>query len=81
MRTTITFHGQELGVDVELLAAAGITAGDSVIVEATDEGVLIRRQTVSEEIDADYAAGRFRRFESDETFLAYLRSIADGDAG
>jgi len=81
MRTTITFHGQELGVAAEVLAAAGITDGDAVIVEATGEGVLIRRRTVSDEIDAGYAAGRFQRFESDEAFITHLRSLgADVDS-
>ncbi len=80
MNTTITFHGQELGVGADVLAAAGIIAGDSVIVEATDEGVLVRRETVTDEIDADYAAGRFRRFNSDEAFIAHLDSLAGDDA-
>jgi len=43
--------------------------------------LLIRRQTISDEIDADYAAGRFRRFNSDEAFIAHLDSVADQDAG
>lgn len=80
MSTTIIFHGRQLGVAAELLVAAGISDGDNVIVEATDEGVLIRRQTISDEIDADYAAGRFQRFDSDEAFIAHLDSLADHDA-
>lgn len=79
MTTTTTFHGQELGIGAEVLTAAGITDGDNVIVEATDEGVLVRRQTISDEIDADYAAGRFQRFNSDEAFIAHLGSLAGDD--
>lgn len=48
-----------------------------MIVEATDDGVLVRRLTITDEIDADYAAGRF---ESDEAFVARLRSLVADDA-
>jgi hypothetical protein len=41
----------------------------------------VRRPTISDEIDADYAAGRFQRFNSDEAFIAHLDSVADDDVG
>ena len=69
--------------------AARLEEGDLLDAEITSEGILLRRQRLIDatqawfwtpewqegerEVDADLAAGRVERFESDEAFLKALR--------
>ena len=70
--------------------AARIEEGDPIEVEVVTDGILLRPMKVIDatqawfwtpewqagerEADADLAAGRFDRYESDEEFLAALRA-------
>ena len=72
--------------------AARLEEGDLLDAEITSEGILLRRQRLIDatqawfwtpewqegerEVDADLAAGRVERFESDEAFLKALRDRA-----
>jgi bifunctional DNA-binding transcriptional regulator/antitoxin component of YhaV-PrlF toxin-antitoxin module len=67
--------GEDLALPADALEAAGLAAGDTVVVERTADGLVIRRATLGEEVDADIAAGRTRSFDSEEEFAAYLDSL------
>ncbi len=86
-RTTLPSKGQ-LTVPEEIRKAARLEAGDSIEVELTEEGIVLRPlkdidpsqawiwtpewQAKEREADASIAAGRGRRFETSEEFLAWL---------
>jgi hypothetical protein len=74
--TTTVRVGEELALPADVLDAAGLAVGDTVIVEQTADGLVIRRATISKEVDADIAARRTRSFDSEERFAAYLDSLA-----
>lgn len=78
----------QLTIPPEIRRAARLEEGDPVEFELTDDGILLRPkklidasqawfwtpewQAKEREADADIAAGRRERFESDEEFLAAL---------
>ena len=70
--TTVTFDGQDIEVPARAITDAGIREGDEVVIETVEGEVVLRRRTVSDEIDAEIAAGRTERFESGEAFIAAL---------
>lgn len=86
---TVRAKGQ-VTIPAEIRQAAGLEEGDPVEVEIVDDGILLRPmklidasqawfwtpewQAGEREADADIAAGRVERFESDEEFLEALRS-------
>jgi len=77
-------------IPAEIRQAARLEEGDEVDVEIVEDGILLRPmmmidasqawfwtpewQAGEREADEDIAAGRVERFESDEEFLAALRS-------
>ena len=56
----------------DVLEQAGLREGDVAVAEPTADGVLIRRATVNDRIDADIAAGRATEFASDDEFRQAL---------
>ena len=86
-RTMLRERGQ-VTIPAAIRTAARLEEGDFVEVEIVDEGILLRPQKLVDasqawfwtpewqakerEADADIAAGRGERFESDEEFLAAL---------
>lgn len=86
--TTVRAKGQ-ITIPTAIRQAARLEEGDPVEVEIVDDGILLRPkklidasqawfwtpewQAMEREADADIAAGRVERFESDEAFLAALR--------
>ena len=89
-RTTLRDKGQ-LTVPEELRKAARLEVGDSLEVELTENGILLRPlkridpsqawfwtpewQTKERETDADIAVGRVHRFATTEEFFAFLDGI------
>ena len=87
--TTIRAKGQ-LTIPAEIREQAHLEEGDPVEIEVVPEGILLRPQKVIDatqawfwtpawqareaEADADLAAGRLERFESDEELLGALRA-------
>ncbi len=87
--TTVRAKGQ-VTIPAEIRQAARLEEGDPVEVEIVDGGILLRPmkmidasqawfwtpewQAGEREADADIAAGRVERFESDEEFLAALEA-------
>jgi len=87
--TTVRAKGQ-VTIPAEIRQAARLEEGDPVEVELVDGGILLRPmkmidasqawfwtpewQAGEREADADIAAGRVERFESDEEFLAALEA-------
>ena len=85
--TTVRAKGQ-VTIPADVRQAARLEEGDPVEVEIVDGGILLRPmklidasqawfwtpewQEGERQADADIAAGRVIRFESDEEFLAYL---------
>jgi AbrB family looped-hinge helix DNA binding protein len=85
--TTVRAKGQ-VTIPAGVRQAARLEAGDPVEVELVEDGILIRPmklidasqawfwtpewQEGERQADADIAAGRVMRFESDEELLAYL---------
>lgn len=87
----------QLTVPPEIRRAANLEEGDPIAFELTPDGILMRPQKVIDatqawfwkpewqrrerEADADIAAGRVERFDSDEEFLAALeRRVKPPDA-
>lgn len=89
-RTTLRDEGQ-LTVPEEIRKAAHLEAGDSIDVELTDDGILLRPvktidpdqawfwtpewQEGERQASADIAAGRVRRFARAEEFFASLDAV------
>ena len=87
--TKVRAKGQ-VTIPADIRQAARLEEGDPVEVEIVDDGILLRPMKVIDasqawfwtpewqagerEADADLAAGRFDRYESDEEFLAALRA-------
>lgn len=87
--TTVRAKGQ-VTIPAEIRQAARLEEGDPVEVEIVEDGILLRPmkmidasqawfwtpewQAGEREAEADLAAGRFDRYESDEEFLEALRS-------
>lgn len=87
--TTVRAKGQ-VTIPAEIRQAARLEEGDPVEVEIVEDGILLRPMKVIDasqawfwtpdwqagerEADADIAAGRVERFESDEAFLAALEA-------
>ncbi len=87
--TTVRAKGQ-VTIPAEIRQAARLEEGDPVEVEIVEDGILLRPmkmidasqawfwtpewQAGEREADADIAAGRVERFESDEEFLAALEA-------
>lgn len=73
----------ELHVPGSVLADAGFDREDTAVVETTNEGVLVRRATPAETVEADIAAGRNSYFDSDGELDAALaaRMKPRDDAG
>lgn len=87
--TTVRAKGQ-VTIPAEIRQAARLEEGDPVEVEIVEDGILLRPMKVIDatqawfwtpewqagerEADADIAAGRVERFESDEEFLAALEA-------
>lgn len=87
--TTVRAKGQ-VTIPAEIRQAARLEEGDPVEVEIVEGGILLRPmkmidasqawfwtpewQAGEREAEADLAAGRFDRYESDEEFLEALRS-------
>ena len=85
--STVRERGQWT-IPAEIRRAARIEEGDSLEAEIVEEGILLRVRKVIDasqawfwtpewqrgerKADADLAAGRFDRYESDEAFLAAL---------
>ena len=61
-------------VPADVAIASGIGPGDAVVLEPTDGGLLVRRRTVSEELDAEIEAGGLPRAHSLEELAAALRT-------
>ena len=90
-RTTLGANGQ-ITLPDDIRKAARLEEGDLLEAEITREGVLLRPQMLTDatqawfwtpewqegerEVDADLAAGRVERFESDEAFMKALRDRA-----
>jgi AbrB family looped-hinge helix DNA binding protein len=88
MAITIMRRKGQITLPSEVRRAAHLAEGDPVEVELVEEGILLRPKKVIDssqawfwtpswqkgeaEADADIAAGRTRRFMSDEEFLAAL---------
>lgn len=88
MSTSIVRGKGQITIPADIRKAARLEEGDPVEVEMTPDGILLRPQKVIDatqawfwtpewqakerEADADLAAGRSERFESDEEFLAAL---------
>lgn len=88
MSTSIVRGKGQITIPADIRKAARLEEGDPVEVEITPDGILLRPQKVIDatqawfwtpewqakerEADADLAAGRSERFESDEEFLAAL---------
>ena len=87
--TTVRAKGQ-VTIPAAVREAARIEEGDPIEVEVVADGILLRPMKVIDatqawfwtpewqagerEADADLAAGRFDRYESDEEFLAALEA-------
>ena|SRR5271167_334310 len=90
-RTTLRAKGQ-LTLPEEIRTAARLEVGDLLDAEITAEGILLRPHKVIDatqawfwttewqagerEADADLAAGRLEKFDSDDAFVTALRSSA-----
>ena len=90
-RTTLRAKGQ-LTLPEEIRTAAHLEEGDLLDAEITDEGILLRPRKVIDstqawfwtpswqagerEADADRVAGRVETFESGDSLVEGLRSIA-----
>ena len=90
-RTTLRAKGQ-LTLPEEIRTAAHLEEGDLLDAEITDEGILLRPRKVIDstqawfwtstwqagerEADADRVAGRMETFDSNDSLLDGLRSIA-----
>jgi len=90
-RTTLRAKGQ-LTLPDEIRKAARLEEGDLLEAELTPDGILLRPQKLIDatqvwfwtaewqegerEVDADLAAGRAERFNSDEEFLRALNDLA-----
>jgi AbrB family looped-hinge helix DNA binding protein len=88
MSSTVMRKKGSLTIPAEIRKAARLDEGDLVEVEMTAEGILLRPKKVIDatqawfwepawqakerEADADRAAGRFDRFESDDAMLRAL---------
>lgn len=88
MSTSIVRGKGQITIPADIRKAARLEEGDPVEVEMTPDGILLRPQKVIDatqawfwtpewqakerEADADLAAGRSERFESDEELLAAL---------
>jgi antitoxin MazE len=84
-RTTMRERGQ-VTIPASIRAAARLDEGDPIEIELVEEGILLRPQKLVDasqawfwsaawqererEADADLAAGRLDRFESDEQLIA-----------
>lgn len=69
----VTISDGTLAVPAEALERAGLRPGDHAVLEPRDDGLLIRRRSVGDEIDEEIAAGRVTRYGSDAEFDAALR--------
>jgi antitoxin PrlF len=90
-RMTLRAKGQ-ITLPDDIRRAARLEEGDLLEAELTSEGILLRPQKLIDatqawfwtrewqegerEVDADLAAGRGERFESDEAFMKALRDRA-----
>ncbi len=91
VRTALRAKGQ-ITLPADIRKAVHLEEGDLLEAEITSEGILLRPQKLIDatqawfwtpewqegerEVDADLAAGRVERFESDGAFLKALRDCA-----
>lgn len=94
--TTIMRARGQITIPEKIRQAARLEENDPVTIELTPDGILLKPhkmidstqawfwapewQAGEREADADLAAGRFTRHDSDEEFLASLRARRHGHA-